>query len=139
MNKKHIAFNTHLIFFATFFLMILGIFEACVRGKEIGLSIAFGLFLLLPIFLFFISPLYFIFSDECLEIVYHFGQREQIKWSQIKCITRMGSWISKSGGFPRYEFIYPSKEKRPFFVVGEVSKTRRTKKLIKQYYKREID
>jgi hypothetical protein len=139
MNKKHIAFNTHLIFFAAFFLMILGIFEACAREKEIGLSIAFGLFLLLPIFLFFISPLYFIFSDECLEIVYHFGQREQIKWSEIKSITRMGSWISKSGGFPRYEIIYPSKEKRPFFVVGEVSKTRRTKKLIKQYYKREID
>lgn len=138
MNKKQIAINTHLIFLAAFFLVILGIFEAVARAKEIGLSIAFGLFLLLPIVLFFISPLYFVFSDECVEIMYHFGLREQIKWRDVKCISRMGSWISKGGGIPRYEIIYTSKEKRPFFVVGEVSKTRRTKTLIKKYYKKEI-
>ena len=139
MNKKHIALNTHLIFFAAFFLVILGIFEACVRAKEIGLSIGFGLFLLAPVFGFLISPLYFGFSDEYVEIVYHFGLREQIKWNEIKSITRMGSWILKSDGFPRYEILYPSKEKHPFFVVGEIAKTRRTKKLIRQYYKREIE
>ena len=139
MNKKQIAVNTHLIFFAAFFLVMLGIFESVARGKEIGLSIGFGLALLGPVVCFCISPLYFVFSDEYLEIVYLFGLKEQIKWSQIKCITRKGSWISKGGGFPRYAIIYPSKEKRPFFVVGEISKTERTKRLLKHYYKREID
>lgn len=138
MSKKHIAINTHLIFFVVFFLVILGVFEAVARAKEIGLSIAFGLFLLLPILLFLISPLYFVFYDERLEIVYLFGQREQIKWHEIISVSQMGSWISKGGGFPRYVIIYPSKEKRPFFVVGEVAKTRRSRNLIKKYYKREI-
>jgi hypothetical protein len=137
MNKKQIAVNTHLIFLGVFFLIILGIFEAVVRAEEIGLSIGFGFFLLLPILLFSISPQYFVFTDEYLEIVYLFGQKEIIKWHEIRSISQMGSWISR-GGFPHYEIIYPSKEKRPFFVVGEVSKTVRTRRLLKQYYKREI-
>jgi hypothetical protein len=73
MNKKQIAINTHLIIFGVFFLIILGIFEAVVRAEEIGLSIGFGFFLLLPILLFSISPQYFVFTDEYLEIVYLFG------------------------------------------------------------------
>ena len=120
-----------------FFLIILGIFEAVVRAEEIGLSIGFGFFLLLPILLFSISPQYFVFTDEYLEIVYLFGQKEIIKWHEIRSISQMGSWISR-GGFPHYEIIYPSKEKRPCFVVGDVSKTVRTRRLLKQYYKREI-
>ena len=138
MSKKQIAINTQLIFFAVFFLVILGIFESIARTKEIGLSMAFGLVLLLPIFLFLISPLYFVFCDEYLEIVYLFGQREQIQWHEIKSVSKMGSWTSKGGGLPRYKIVYPAKEKRPFFVVGEVAKTRRTRTLIKRYYKREI-
>ncbi len=138
MNKKYIAFNTHLVFFAVFFLVILGIFESCVREKEIGLSIGFGLFLLAPVFCFFISPLYFVFSDEGVEIVYHFRQREYIKWNEVRDISLMGSWLSGGGGPPHYVIAYPSKEKRPFFVTGEISKTVKTKKLLKKYYQKKI-
>ena len=134
MNKKQIAVNTHLIFFAAFFLMLLGIFESVARGKETGLSIGFGLALLAPVVCFCISPLYFVFSDEGVEIVYHFGQREYIKWNEIRDISLMGSWLSRGGGPPHYVITYPRKEKRPFFVAGEISKTGKTKKLLKKYY-----
>jgi hypothetical protein len=138
VNKKHIAFNTHLILCFVLFVAFLCLSISCAIEKEIGLSVLFAIFILLPVFVFAISPLYFIFSDECIEIVYNFRQRERIKWKDIKTISLMGSWIGAGGGLPRYEIAYPKKEKRLFFVVGEINKTRRTKKLIMKYYKKKI-
>lgn len=138
MNKKHIAINTHLILCFVLFLVFLGFSIGCAIENEIGLCVMFALFILLPAFVFAISPLYFVFSDECVKIIYNFGLREQIKWSEIRSISSMGSWISKGGGLPHYVIAYPQKEKRPFFIVGEVTKTAKTTKLIKKYYKKKI-
>ena len=80
MNKKHIAFNTHLILCFFLFVIFLGLSIECATENEIGLSIMFAVFILLPIFVFAISPLYFSFTDEYIEIVYNFGQREKIKF-----------------------------------------------------------
>ena len=93
---------------------------------------------MIPVFVFAISPLYFVFSDEYIEIVYNFGQREKIKWNDIRNISLMGSWIGAGGGLPHYVIAYPKKEKRLFFVVGEITKSTKTTKLIKKYYKKRI-
>ena len=138
MNKKHIAFNTHLILCVVLFVLFLGLSISCGIERKIGLSIMFGVFVLLPIFVFAISPIYFVFSKECVEIIYNFSQREIIKWNDIRNISLMGSWIGAGGGVPRYVIAYPQKEKRLFFVVGEINKTRKTKKLIMKYYKKKI-
>ena len=138
MNKKHIAFNTHLIFFIILSVIFLGFSIGCVMENDVGLSIMFAIFFLLPLFVLAISPLYFTFSDECIEIVYNFGQREIIKWSDIRNISLMGSWIGAGGGLPHYVIAYSRKEKRLFFVVGEIPKTRKTKKLIEKYYKKKV-
>ena len=138
MNKKHIALNTHLILCVVLFIVFLGFSISSAIESDISLSIMFGTFALLPIFVFSISPLYFVFSDECIEIIYNFGQKEIIKWSDIRNISLMGSWISAGGGLPHYVIAYPKKEKRLFFVVGEIQKTRKTKKLIEKYYKKKI-
>ena len=138
VNKKYIAFNTHLILCFVLFLIFIGLSIDCAMEREIGLSIMFGIFVLLPVFVFSISPLYFSFTDEYVEIVYNFGQREKIRWSDIRNISLMGSWIGAGGGWPHYNIAYPQKEKRLFFVVGEIQKTRKTKKLIEKYYKKKI-
>ena len=138
MNKKHIAFNTHLIVCLFLFIVFIGLSISCAIEKEIGLGIMFALFILLPLFVFGISPLYFVFSDECIEIIYNFGQKEIIKWSDIRNISLMGSWIGAGGGLPHYVIAYPRKDKRLFFVVGEIQKTRKTKKFIEKYYKKKI-
>ena len=78
VNKKHIALNTHLILCVALFIIFLALSISCAMGNEIGLSIMFGIFVLLPIFVFAISPLYFVFSDEYIEIVYNFGQRKKL-------------------------------------------------------------
>ena len=134
MKKKHIACNTQLILFVILFIVFLGISISCAIEKEIGLSIMFAILIVLPVFVFAISPLYFVFSDEYVEIVYNFGQTEKIKWSDIRGISLMGSWIGAGGGLPHYVIAYPRKDKRLFFAVGEISKTRKTKKLIEKYY-----
>ena len=64
MDKKHIALNKHLIISILLFFVFLGISISCAIENEVGLSIMFAVLLLLPIFTFAISPLYFVFSDE---------------------------------------------------------------------------
>ena len=82
--------------------------------------------------------MYIVFSDKHVEIVYNFGQREKIKWCDIRNILLIGSWIEKGYGPPHYVIAYERVEKRLFFVNGEIPKTRKTKKLLKKYYKKEI-
>ena len=138
MNKKYIALNTHLILCFFLFVVFVGLSISCAIDSDIGSSIMFGVFILLPVFVFAISPLYFVFSDECIEIIYNFGQREIIKWNDVRNISLMGSWVGGGGGLPHYVIAYPKKEKRPFFVVGEITKSAKTTKLIKKYYKKKI-
>ncbi len=132
MNKKHIAFNTHLILCVVLFVIFIGLSISCAIEKEIGFSIMFAICTLLPLFTFAISPLYFVFSDECVEIIYNFGQKEIIKWNDIKKISLMGSWIGRGGGPPHYVIAYPQKENRLFFVVGEIQKNKKNKKAYKE-------
>ena len=40
---------------------------------------------------------------------------------------------------PVYEIAYPHKEKYPFFVNATIARNRKTTKLIKKYYKRNIE
>ena len=50
----------------------------------------------------------------------------------------LGTAIGAGGGLPHYVIAYPKKDKRLFFVVGEIPKTRKTKKFIEKYYKKKI-
>ena len=137
-KQKHYAFNTQLFFVIALFAIFLVLSICAAIEREIGLSIGFAVATLLPIFVFLISPLYTAFSDEEIEIVYIMGQREIIKWRNIRSIYLNGSWISRGGGLPHYEVAYPTNVKLAFFVRGEIPKTRKTKKYIRMYYKKDI-
>lgn len=139
MNKKHIAVNTHLTLCVLMFAQFLWLSILCVGEGEIGLSVLFGTVALVPVVVFFLSSLYVTFAEDGIEIVYHFGLKENIRWSDIRNISVRGSWIGKGGGLPNYEIAYPCKEQKPFFVVGKIPKTRKTKRYIEQYYKRNIE
>ena len=137
-KQKHYAFNTQLFFVIALFAIFLVLSICAAIEREIGLSIGFAVVTLLPVFVLLISPLYVVFSDEEIEIVYIMGQKEIIKWKNIRYIRLNGAWISRGGGFPHYEVVYPTDVKRAFFVRGEIPKTRKTKKYIKMYYKKDI-
>ena len=48
-------------------------------------------------------------------------------------------FIGNGRGMPVYEIAYPHKEKYPFFVNATIARNRKTTKLIKKYYKRNIE
>ena len=137
MKNKQIAINTHLILWFVMILVFLGLSINAAIDSEIGLCIAFGALALVPLFVFLISPLCIGFDKDCIEIIYVLGAREQIRWGEIRNITRFGSWVG-GGGSPHFAVAYRQDEKRPFFVLGEIPKTRKTEKLIRKYYKVEI-
>lgn len=137
-NKRQIAYNTHLWFLVAYFAFFVLLSVFSIREQEIWLSIGFSAVALLPLFIFAISPMYYVFSEESVEIIYLWGQKETIKWSSVRRVTLAGSWISRHGATPHYHLAYPSKKKRAFFICGDISKTRKTKNLMKKYYKKEI-
>ncbi len=136
--KRHTALNTQLFMPILLFLSFAGICVACAVEKEVGLAVAFGFATLLPVFVFAISPLYVVFDEEAVTVVYNFGQRETVAWKEIRGVSLMGGWFSMGGGPPHYVLSFRRAEKRPFFVVGEIPKTRKTKKFITLYYKGKI-
>jgi hypothetical protein len=111
---------------------------SCIHEKEIGMAVGFSLATLLLIFAFLVSPVYYIFSRRSVQIIYLLGQKEEIKWVSIRSITLYGGWMSRGEGAPHYHIAYPSYKKRAFFINGDISKTRKTQRLIKKYYKMNI-
>lgn len=137
-NQKQIALNTHLLLPIALGVLFVLLSVVCARTQDVGLSVGFGLATLLPVFGFLISPMYYVFSKDGVEIVYLLGQREVIRWRTVKEIILMGDWFIRNMEAPHYHFVYPHKGKQAFFVCGDISKTRRTKRLIKRYYRKEI-
>lgn len=136
-GKNHIAYNTHRVIAMLLLIVFLAMGTSSLRAEDIWLWIGFFACGLLPLGFLAVSPKYYVFSDTEVKIVYYFGLSEQIRWDSIRSITRSGSWIG-GGGLPHYELAYPCGEKRPFFVCGEIAKTRKTERLLKKYYPGEI-
>ena len=137
-QKKYIAFNTQLLFIGAVFLCFLG---CCILGfseREYGFAIFFLFLCLLAVFIFLLFPVSVVFTSQDVTIVYFWGIREQIPWNRIRSITATGSWFLRHTDLPHYNVAYPKTEKTPFFVNGNIPKTRKTKKLLKQFYKKDI-
>ena len=137
-SSNQIALNTHLQFLVIFFAIFIGLSVLGLIEQEVWMAIGFGIVTLAPLFVFLISPMYYVFSKESVEIIYLWGQKEEIKWTSIRSITLEGSWLSRGDSPPHYQIAYPTAQKRKFFMNGEVSKTIKTRKLINRYYKKDI-
>ena len=140
--KRKIAFNTHLIFFFFLLLVFVGLAISLLTDSEdrdVFLSIVGIVLSAVPIFGIIISPVIYRFEDDKLTIVYCLGMKEIIAWKEIRSIRKMGGWFGGKGrGFPVYEVIYPKYKKTPFFVGGCIVSNRKTAKLLKEYYKKNI-
>ncbi len=136
-NKNEIALNTHLFLYLFIFAFFQLFADISPLEHDVIGAIVFVLFNVCIIFVFFISPLYFVFDECSVTIVYHFGQRESILWRDILSVYIKDKRIGK-GILTNYVFNYPRKEQRKFFIRGEIPKTRKTKKLIEKYYKKKI-
>ena len=141
-KERKVTFNTHLIFFFVLFLIFIGLaifFLTDSEDADIALSIVGFALAAAPVFGIVISPVIYIFEDDKLTIVYCLGMKEIIARKEIRSIRKMGGWFGGKGrGFPVYEVIYPKYKKTPFFVEGCIVSNRKTAKLLKEYYKKNI-
>ena len=141
-KERKVTFNTHLIFFFVLFLIFISLaifFLTDSEDADIALSIVGFALAAAPVFGIVISPVIYIFEDDKLTIVYCLGMKEIITWKEIRSIRKMGGWFGGKGrGFPVYEVIYPKHKKAPFFVEGCIVSNRKTAKLLKEYYKKNI-
>ena len=138
MNKRKIAVNTNLMLYLAFFFISICIGIVNPLKNEIVNYIIIAFLSLVIIFLLVIFPLYYVFSDECVEIIYTFGIKEKIKWKEIDVIIVDNWYDSRSTVLSHYMIVYPKKKKSPFFAMGTIAKNRRTTKLIKKHYKKEF-
>ena len=138
-KKRQIAINTHLWFPIVIFAIFVLIAISCAAEQNTGAAIGFFMATLLPLFAFLVSPMYYVFSEESVEVVYLWGQKEEIEWDSIKSIHLLGSWVSRGDASPHFHIAYPTNKKRLFFMNGDISKTGKTKKLIKKYYKKDVE
>lgn len=141
-KERKVALNTHLIFFfvlAVIFMSLAAFFLIDSEDGDIFHFIVGFLISVAPIFAIVISPTIYVFEDDKLTIVYFFGIKEIIAWKEIRSIRKMGGWFRGKGrGFPVYEVIYPQKKKVPFFVESCIVSNKKTAKLLKEYYKKNI-
>lgn len=140
MKKKaqYLAFNTHLIL-CVIMLAISAVFMwLSVTDKEIIPAMISMLIGLPALFVIFISPILFIFTEQNVTIVYWFGLKETISWSNVREIYKEGSWFIKHKGPPHYVLTYPKHNKKPFFMNGEIPKTFKTKYLIEKFWGQKI-
>jgi len=135
--KKYRAINTHIILWLFLFVSLSILAVLCIIEKEKGLSVVFAIFAIISILPVLLTPIYYVFTKKDVTIVYLFGIKEKIEWWETKSVTEEGSYFG-GNGLPHYHISYPKRKKRPFFVTGEITKTRRTKKLLKKLYIKEI-
>ena len=141
-KDRKIVFNTHLLFIVFIFFIFLGMGILFLSGNEDGnIPGAIGSFAiaLAPVFVFIISPAFYIFDSEKLTIVYFLGFKEKIAWREILSISAFGGWFVGGGrGMPIYEIAYPLRNKHPFFANSCIARNRKTTKLIKKHFKGNI-
>ena len=135
MTKIHKAFNTNLIFsVGLFFLFVFGTIISWIRDEFISMA---GLLVLNLVWLFEIAttPLYTVFTEESIVIVYVIGYKETIIWNNIKTINLECGLLSR---VPDYVISYEAKKSKPFFASGKIPKSKKTQELFGKYWKRKI-
>ena len=141
-NKKYsrdIVLNRRMIGVILLALTMIIIAICCIQENGIAEGVCFLLIGIACIFYILISPIYFIFAEQEIRIKYWFGLEEWARWDEIKYIDEESD---DSGAHPPNLYSYeitPMQGSRYFFMKGRVTKRRRTRKLIHQYWSGTID
>ena len=81
------------------------------------------------------SPMYTVFTEKELVIVYAVGYKETIAWDEIKKIYIECGVCSR---VPDYVVDYKGEKEKPFFAKGKVPKSKKMQNLMDLYWKKEI-
>lgn len=114
-----------------FVMLLISLFWFVV--DEDGMGIAFIVLAFFQIVFMITTPKSYVFSEERLVINYFFGLKENIPWQNVRYVLNRYEEVARYRYLDIYEVGYYSKEKRPFFMRGRVSKNKKTKALMEKY------
>ena len=138
-KEKHVVFNTQILYEALVLCVILCGCIVTFLIEEYIFAIVFLIYCILSVLWILFAPIYVVFTEQSVTVVYLWGIKERIDWRDIHDISESGRWFSKYDPLPKYHVAYPKKEKYPFFVNGSIPKIKKTKRLIGSFYNGEIE
>ncbi len=140
LKSREVLFNRYQ-FMYLFFLSI-GVMAILL---DVYIFNDFGIFFILGILLTILyfsviltAPIYYVYDKEKLSIIHACGIKEKIYYKDIRWI-REGYLVFRSSlpAYKYFEIYYPHKEK--FLLKGEVCKSKKAKRLLEYYTKKEIE
>lgn len=130
MGKVQSAYNRHLCLPFLVLATALAMTVAFAQAQEWELFALGLLFVLLFTFVICIQPLKVVFGKDEIRIIYVMGVRDMIPIDRITTVYEQGSVFS--GGWPVYVLCYPHTERKPFFKDGQIPRTARTQKILRE-------
>ena len=131
-KTKFVALNTQNFIWMFLLVLFVALSVICFTDRSIVMGIIFLVISAAPVAVILLSPLYYVFTDEGVTIVYTIGGQEIIDWKKVNTVRYFGSWIAKGSGSPHYYIAhYGDKTKR--YMNSEIAKTMKTKKLMELY------
>ena len=108
-NKRYIALNNHLILCVVLFVVFIFISFFSFVDREIFGGVFFSLLTLLPIMVFLLSPIYYVFSSKEIIIVYW----EKRMYRMARCEKHHSLWqlVTKGRWLTNLFFCLSSKRK----------------------------
>ena len=136
--EKTIIFNRRILFFVIVFITFLCFSISLLKSKDVELGV---LLLVVSIFIslgIFLSPLYFVFTENEITVIWLFQYKRIIPWSSIKSIIEL-KWGEVHRDLPKYELIYHLNYKG--YIVSkqfDIPRNKRTKRMFEKYARYKI-
>ena len=125
-NKRLLGFIADMLVFAVVTVWFFRV--------DNGLGVLCATLTVIQFFYIFISPIYYVFTDDSLTIKYFFGVEENIPWRKVNSIREHHSFHHKRYAFFKsYKIDYRSEEKQHFLMDGTISKNKQITQLLKEY------
>ena len=138
-TEKQLALNNHILPNSLFIVFGFLLTSFGMWSQETVFVVFGALLFLIFVFILLISPTHYVFSCEYVVICHPFKRKETICWDDIRSIKKYGSWLyPEHNGFTHYKIYYRNKKER-LFLNGEICRSRKTKQLLKKYYKGTVE
>ncbi len=128
----HLYSVLYLLFAAC--LLFLAVYCLVIDANAVGVVIFCGIALALILFCLLVSPIYYVFSEEGICIVYLFSFREVIFWKDVIEVTRQPK--KRPLYFSDYHFrVRKEAQGKPHFLAqSAINATPKTRELLRTYY-----
>ena len=136
-KNSYVAVNTQNFIWLFAFALLLGIALICFFDGSAVMGVIFSVLAVMPVSVILLSPLYYVFTDEGVTIVYTLGGKEKISWRAINKVKLFSSWLAKGSGSPHY-YISHDGDKPKGYMNSEIAKTFKTQKLMELYCRDKI-